>query len=53
MDDNLRAAIEALLEECWGNDSEPTNDDEWDHHRLNERLKEVARAAGMPVPPWA
>lgn len=49
----VQSAIEALLCECWGGESEPTNDEEWDHYRLNERLKDLARAAGYPIPPWA
>jgi hypothetical protein len=38
--------------EWWG-DREPGEHEEWSVRRMNELVKQVALAAGLPIPPWA
>jgi hypothetical protein len=45
-------AIENLLREWWGDDNTGAAGD-WDRNRLHQRMLELARAAGIPVPSWA
>jgi hypothetical protein len=52
LDPALKAALEALMAEWWG-DREPGEHEEWSVRRVNELMKQLALAAGLPIPPWA
>jgi hypothetical protein len=45
--ERVKAAVEALVREWWGDGT-----GEWNAERLGERIRELAEAAGVPVPPW-
>ena len=50
----VKAAVTALTHELWGDPEQPPDwTAEWSHARLQELVRNLARAAGVPVPPWA
>ena len=50
----LKAAVSDLTVELWGDPNEqPDRDAEWSPERVQTLVKNLARAAGVPIPPWA
>ena len=51
---DVKTAVQALALEMWGNpDSEPDMHEDWSIPRVRALIKNLARAAGVTVPPWA